>query len=177
MFDSPEFEKPTAIREAHLRKLDFWGGLPIRLGDGQEWAFVGPRELPEIGETSRIEVVTLLLEIADAEDESDRLRGELAWQSTCSHSTTTCPRAIYGVSSPKFTRKQITPTCRPGSATWHVVMPRRSGGPPRRPREIKVVVTGFLASVIPTGPRRRSPTLSERADRGRIIRISDAVRP
>jgi hypothetical protein len=78
MLDSPDARKTVTISETDLRKPNFWGGLPIRLGDGQAWAFVGPRELAEVGEAFRVEVVMLLLEIAEAEDAADRMRGELA---------------------------------------------------------------------------------------------------
>src|SRR5690242_7891870 len=69
---------PAASPESVHRRPDFLGGLPVRLADGQDWAFAGPRELSRADESLRGEVHGLLGAIAWAEDEADRLRGELA---------------------------------------------------------------------------------------------------
>ncbi len=52
--------------------------MPVRLADGQEWAFPGPRELSPEGTTSDRELSCLLAAIASAEDAADCRRMELA---------------------------------------------------------------------------------------------------
>ncbi|MEO6809479.1 MAG: hypothetical protein ABI353_10260 [Isosphaeraceae bacterium] len=64
--------------EVELRSPSFLGGLPIVLGDGQEWAFPGPRELFDVNGQFNSELLSLLEAIREVQDESERLRGELA---------------------------------------------------------------------------------------------------
>jgi hypothetical protein len=69
---------PNRQPETQFRRSDFLGGLAVRLADGRGWFFAGPGEISASGEPLRAEVEALLTEIAEAEDEADRLRGELA---------------------------------------------------------------------------------------------------
>lgn len=72
----PESNPPAP--ETRSRRDEFLGGLPVRLADGQEWAFAGPRELGAADPALRAEVMGLIAAIAEAQDEPERLRGELA---------------------------------------------------------------------------------------------------
>ena len=78
MWNTVETEGASPPSEAGFRRLDFLGGRFIRLADGREWAFPGPSEIAAAGQTLGAEVMALLVGIAEAEDEADRLRGELA---------------------------------------------------------------------------------------------------
>lgn len=64
--------------EMERRGPVFLGGLPIELGDGQEWAFPGPRELFDDNGQFTPELLSLLEGIGEARDDSERLLGELA---------------------------------------------------------------------------------------------------
>jgi hypothetical protein len=78
MGNVPERWELSTPPEMDFRRPDFRGGIPVLLADGQEWSFAGPRELAEADANRRDDLTELLSEIAQAEDESDRLRGELA---------------------------------------------------------------------------------------------------
>jgi hypothetical protein len=54
------------------------GGRFLGSADGRGWAFPGPNEIAAAGQAVGAEVMALLVGIAGAEDEADRLRGELA---------------------------------------------------------------------------------------------------
>ena len=70
--------RDARLDEGNVRRPDFRGGRPIRLADGQEWRLPGPRELAHATGRDRDDVVATLSMIAEAEDETERLRAELA---------------------------------------------------------------------------------------------------
>jgi hypothetical protein len=78
MWNTVETEGASPPSEAGFRRLNFLGGRFVRLADGRGWAFPGPSEIAAAGQTLGAEVLALLVGIAEAEDEADRLRGELA---------------------------------------------------------------------------------------------------
>jgi hypothetical protein len=78
MWNTVETEGASPPSEAGFRRPDFLGGRFVRLADGRGWAFPGPSEIAAAGQTLGAEVMALLVGIAEAEDEADRLRGELA---------------------------------------------------------------------------------------------------
>ena len=78
MWKIVETEGASPPSEAGFRRPDILDGRFVRLADGRGWAFPGPSEIAAAGQAVGAEVRALLVGVAEAEDEADRLRGELA---------------------------------------------------------------------------------------------------